>query len=142
MAVKRVTKYQLLKDAKHLKILFLTIFLLAFMGCKKEVVEVSVDAFAQLNTEVTQTQNTYNIQFTLQEYAYKEVGVRLGTSKDMLHKNLNLTLQIANLIGSNKYGAFFNSLKVNEVYYYQIYVKDSASAKEVYSDVFSFTTNP
>jgi len=132
---------QLLKAVKPLKMFLFTIFLLAFMGCKKGVVEVSVDAFAETNTEIKFTQGICNLQFTLQEYPYKEVGVKLGTNKNIWYKNEGLTRQIANQVGSNRYGVFLNSLTANTTYYYQIYVKDS-SGKEIYSDVFSFTTNP
>lgn len=118
------------------------LFLLTLVSCKKEVTEVSVDAFAQLNNEVVFVDGVYNVQFTLQQYPYKEVGVKLATNKTMFNKNTGLTQQTANEISSNRYSTFYNLLTPKTIYYYQIYVKDSASSKEVYSDVFSFTTNP
>lgn len=135
-------KYLLSKDVKRLNVFLLTTFLCLSMACKKEVTEVSVDAFAQVNNEVKYNQGVYNVLFTLQEYPYKEVGVMLGTSKGQFHQRTDLITYPANEVGSNRYGIFLNSLTAGKTYYYQIYVKDSASAKVVYSDVFSFITNP
>lgn len=121
--------------------LLFTIFLLVLMGCKKDVVEVSVDAFSDMNTEIKQVQGVRSLQFTLQEFPYKEVGVKLGTNKSKWYQKDGFTLLIANQVSSNRYGVFFNSLKASTTYYYQIYVKN-VSGKEISSDLFSFTTNP
>jgi hypothetical protein len=135
-------RYPLAEDVKRLKILFLLCLLPLLAGCKKEIVEVEIDAFAKMDTEVKNSQGIYTILFTLQEYPYKEVGLRLGTDKAMFLKGTNLTSHTANQVSANRYGVFINALKPKQIYYFQIYVKDSATAKEVYSDVSSFTTNP
>lgn len=137
-------KYQLPSRVKHLNILLLTFFLLVLAACKKEFIttEVSVDAFAQVDNEVKYAEGIYNILFTLQKYPYKEVGVMMGTSKDQFYKHKDLTTHLANEVSLNRYGIFVNSLLANKTYYYQIYVKDSASDKQIYSDLYSFTTNP
>jgi hypothetical protein len=143
LPVKRFMKYLLPWDVRLSPCFFLTAFLLSFTACKKTTItENSVDAFAQVNNEVNYQQGIYNILFTLQEYPYKEVGVRIGTSKNMFYKNTDLSYHLAYQVSLNRYGIFLNSLAGNKIYYYQIYVKDTASSKEVFSDVFSFTTNP
>ncbi len=126
---------------KGVKLLLLAI-LLVIISCKKEVVEINVDAFAQLNNEVKTNQGMYTILFTLQPYPYKEVSLKLAKSKESFHKNTNLTSFTANQVSENRYGVFVNNLNANETYYYQILVKDSSSSKEVSTDVFSFKTNP
>ncbi|RYF26202.1 MAG: hypothetical protein EOO42_02055 [Flavobacteriales bacterium] len=132
-------KFQLSRDVK----LFLfAIVIFTFTACKKEVVEVKVDAFAQLSTEVKVEKNVYNLLFTLQEYPYKEVGVRLSKDKASFFDGVGLNSLGANKVSKARYGIFVNGLSTNQVYYYQIYVKDSNTANEVYSDVFSFKTNP
>lgn len=130
-----------LKDVKSLKMLLFAICLLVLMGCKKDVVEVSVDAFSDLNAEIKQVQGVNSLQFTLQEFPYKEVGVKLGANKSKWYQKDGFTLIIANQVSSSRYGIFFNSLTPNTTYYYQIYVKN-AFGKEISSDLFSFTTNP
>jgi len=143
LTVKKSMKYQLLRNAKGCKLLLLAIFLLLLASCKKEVTtEVTVDAFAQVNSEVKYNNGIYNILFTLQEYPYKETGIRMGTGKNMFYQNKDLTTYPAYEVSSSRYGVFVNSLPANTTYYYQIYVKDSATSKVVYSDLFSFTTNP
>jgi len=142
MPINLFMKFRSIKNDKLLKTWLLTTLLMVLFACKKEVVEVTVDAFDQVNAEVKQTQGIYSIQFTLHEYPYKEVGVKLATTKSSLAKNENLVQQIAYPVSLNRYGIFLNTLTANKTYYYQIYVKDSTSPKEVYSDVFSFTTNP
>ncbi|MBC8986832.1 hypothetical protein H9X96_13725 [Pedobacter sp. N36a] len=135
-------KYPLLKGIKKLSILSLFAGVLVLTSCKKETVEVSVDAFAQLNNELKYEQGVYNVLFSLQEYPYKEIGVRVGNTKSSIHQNKDLTYYIANQVSANRYGIFLNALTRDKIYYYQIYVKDSASEKVVYSDIFSFKTNP
>ncbi len=132
---------RLLKDIKSLKMPLFAICLLLLMGCKKDIVEVSVDAFSDLNTEIKNIQGVNSLQFTLQEFPYKEVGVKLGTNKSKWYQKDGFTLIIANQVSSGRYGIFLNSLTPNTTYYYQIYVKNT-SGKEIYSDLFSFTTNP
>lgn len=134
--------YRLLKEIKRLQILLLTIMLIALTGCKKEVTEVTVDAYAQLDAKTEYKQGIYSLEFTLQDYPYQEVGVRSGTSKNAFSKNEGLTQNIANEVATHRYAVFYNTLAKNTIYYYQIYVKDATSGREVYSDVFSFTTNP
>ena len=132
---------RLLKDIKSLKMPLFAICLLLLMGCKKDIVEVSVDAFSDLNKEIKNIQGVNSLQFTLQEFPYKEVGVKLGTNKSKWYQKDGFTLIIANQVSSGRYGIFLNSLTPNTTYYYQIYVKNT-SGKEIYSDLFSFTTNP
>lgn len=137
-------KYLLSSRVKHLNLLLLMVFLLISGACKKDgkITEAPVDAFAQVDNEVKYTEGTYNILFTLQKYPYKEVGVMMGTNKDLFHQHKDLTTHLASEVSLNRYGIFVNSLLANTTYYYQIYVKDSASDKQVYSDLYSFTTNP
>ena len=143
LPVKKFMKYQSLKNVRRSLWLVLGVLLFTVMSCKKEVItEVTVDAFAQVDPQVKYNDGIYNILFTLQEYPYKETGIRMGTNKTMFYQNKGLTIYPAYQVSSNRYGAFINSLLPNTAYYYQIYVKDSASSKEVYSDLFSFTTNP
>lgn len=120
------------------------VFLLVLAACKKETITtlVSVDAFAQIDNEVKYTEGIYNILFTLQKYPYKEVGVMMGTSKDLFNTHKDLTTHLANQVSLNRYGIFVNSLLANKTYYYQIYVKDTSSDKQIYSDLYSFTTKP
>lgn len=135
-------KFQLPKVVKHFALLGFYLYMLFPIACKKEVTEVTIDAFAQLNNEVKYSQGTYNILFTLQEYSYKEVGVRIGDNKAVFANQANTTTYRANPVGLNRYGIFVNNLTAHKTYYYQIFVKDSASPKEVSSDIFSFNTNP
>lgn len=106
------------------------------------MVEKKVDAFAQLNNEVKYSQGTYNILFSLQEYPYKLVGVRMSSNKSDFNTREKLERQIANPMTQNRYGIFVNNLTPGTIYYYQIFVQDSASTREVNSDLFSFTTQP
>ena len=113
-----------------------------FAFCKKDInTEVTVDAFKQVDPEVKYNNGIYNIMFTLQEYPYKETGIRMGTEKNMFYQNKDITTYPAYQMSPNRYGVFVNSLAANATYYYQIYVKDSATSKEVYSDLFLFTTS-
>ncbi|RZM27388.1 MAG: hypothetical protein EOO88_13435 [Pedobacter sp.] len=106
------------------------------------MVETKVDAFAQPNNEVKYNQGTYTILFTLQEYPYKEVGIRMSSNKSDFNTREKLTRQISNPVSKNRYGIFVNNLNPATIYYYQIYVQDSASTREVNSAIFSFTTQP
>lgn len=136
-------KYQLLKNIRKFSVLFLVTCLCVFTSCKKDSsTEVIIDAFAQVDNEVKYDQGVYNLLFSLQEYPYKEVGIRIGISKSLFHQDKDLTNYTANMVAANRYGVFLNSLMASKIYYYQIYVKDSKSEKVVYSDVFSFKTNP
>ena len=140
--VRKFMKFQLPRVVKNFVLLGFCFLVLFQTSCKKEVTEVTIDAFAQLNNEVKYNQGTYNILFTLQEYSYKEVGVRIGTNKALFTSQTNTITFIANPVSQNRYGIFVNNLTPNKIYYYQIFVKDSASSKEVSSDIFSFNTNP
>ncbi|RYF21007.1 MAG: hypothetical protein EOO42_11380 [Flavobacteriales bacterium] len=133
-------KSLLSKDVKPFLIAF--VFSTFFFACKKEVVEVKIDAFAQLNPEIKSEKNIYNVLFTLQEYPYKEVGLRLSKNKSSFFSGNDLSNFVANEVSKARYGVFINGLASNQVYYYQIYVKDSKATIEVYSDVLSFKTNP
>ncbi|RZK04650.1 MAG: hypothetical protein EOO43_22265 [Flavobacterium sp.] len=130
------------QSSRGAKLLLFVIILFAFTSCKKETVERNIDAFAQLNTEVKADKNVYNILFSLQEYPYKEVGIKLSKNKSSFFDGIGLNNFVANKVSDNRYGVFVNGLLANQNYYYQVYVKDSNSANEVYSDVFSFKTNP
>lgn len=138
LLVRKFMKYLSLKSIRNLA-LFAS--LLVLTACKKEKTEVTVDAFAQVNKEVKYDQGVYNILFSLQEYPYKEVGVRVGSSKSLIHQDKDLTYHLAHQVTANRYGIFLNALSKDKIYYYQIYVKDSIAEKIVYSDIFSFKTN-
>ncbi|SEQ91597.1 hypothetical protein [Pedobacter rhizosphaerae] len=142
MQIKKIMKFQSKKGVKPLIFFLFFAFILSLSSCKKDGKEVIIDAFAQLNPEVKHNQGVYNIQFTLQQYPYQEVIVRLAESKTQLFQNSKLVIIQANQMSLNRYGVFINNLIGNKNYYYQILVKDSATSKEVYSDVFSFSTNP
>lgn len=131
-------RFQFTKGVSHI----LALILLLTLSCKKETIEVSVDAFSQLNTEVKSDQGVYQILFTLQPYPYSEVGVRISKSKDSFYKNTGLGNFYANKVSPERYGTFINGLDRKTTYYYQIYVKDSSGPKEVHSDVYSFQTIP
>lgn len=133
-------RYRLLNNVKRLFFLLSTALIILTAACKKKIIEVPVDAFAQVNPEVKYNQGTYKIEFSLHEYPYKEVGIKLTTNKSMLYQTKDLSQYPANQVSLNRYSVFLNNLTSAKTYYYQIYVKDSASSKEIYSDVFSFIT--
>jgi hypothetical protein len=112
-----------------------------FASCKKEVVIVDVDAFAALNTTVSLDENVYKFMFSLEEYPYQEVGVKLSSIKSTLNEQGG-NVQIAIPVGHKRYGVFYDALVRNTVYYYQIYVVDQATSQRIHSDVYSFKTNP
>jgi len=129
------------KRTNRLSAWALVFFLLFSISCKKEVIEVNVDAYAQLAAQVDYTNGAYKLQFSLGDYPYKEVGVRLSAVKSMFQQTDGLNKQIAVEVAANRYAVFYDTLIKETTYYYQIYVIDPASAKTVYSDVYSFTTN-
>ncbi|MGM9477195.1 hypothetical protein ACS5PU_12220 [Pedobacter sp. GSP4] len=135
-------KYQLPKAVKSLSVLLLTIFIILTGACKKQIIEVPVDAFDQVNPELKYVQGAYKIEFSLHQYPYKEVGIKLTTNKSSLYQNKDIVRYTANEVSLNRYGVFLNNMAASKTYYYQIYVKDAASSKEVYSDVYSFITTP
>lgn len=123
------------------KLLLAALMPLLLLSCRKETIEVPIDAFAQLDTELRYDEEIYTLLFTLQEYPYKEVGLRLSLDKNSFYKEKGITHYPVYLVSKNRYGVFLNSLKAETAYYYQLYVKDSVSSKEVYSDVFSFSVS-
>lgn len=136
-------RYPLKKGTKACYLLLLLISLLTLDSCKKEVmVEKKVDAFDQLDNEVKHSEGIYNILFSLQEYPYKQVGIRMSINKNDFNTREKLARQIANPVAQNRYGIFVNNLSPGTTYYYQIYVQDSAGTTEVNSDLFSFITQP
>jgi len=112
------------------------------LSCKKEGELITVDAFAQLAEKVTYHQETYAISFSLQDYPYESVQVRLGDNKSAFKSGTGLKLIGAVLVSKGRYGVFLNDLITSTKYYYQILVKDGQSEKVVHSDIYSFTTNP
>jgi hypothetical protein len=134
-------KYLFPKGFNHFKLVSICLLLILSSACKKEVTEVKVDPFVQLETQVESNQGIYEIRFSLQDYDYNEVGVKMGTNKTMFFQNKDLSQLKANLSSLKRYSVFTNSLSGSTTYYYQIYVKD-ASDKEVLSDLYAFTTTP
>jgi hypothetical protein len=121
---------------------WLLVFILVFsISCKKEITQVNVDAYAKIDAQVDLTDGVYKVQFSLSDYPYKEVGVRLSSVKSMFQQTEGLNQQIGFEIAANRYAVLYSNLVKETTYYYQIYVIDSASSKTVYSDVYSFTTN-
>jgi 5-hydroxyisourate hydrolase-like protein (transthyretin family) len=129
------------KRTNRLNAWALVFFLFFSTSCKKEVIEVNVDAYAQLAAHVDFTSGVYKLQFSLGDYPYKEVGVRLSSVKSIFQQTDGLNKQIAVEVAANRYAVFYDTLVKETTYYYQIYVIDPASAKTVYSDVYSFATN-
>lgn len=111
-------------------------------SCKKQVTEVPVDAFSDLNTLIEHREDNYLLLFTLQEYPYLEVGVRLSADRNAFYKNTGLVNYLSYPVSKNRYGVFLDTIEEGKTYYYQIYVKDSQSPKEAYSDVYSFKATP
>jgi hypothetical protein len=119
----------------------LVVFVLLSISCKKEVTQVNVDAYAQIDAKIDFTDGVYKLQFSLSDYPYREVGVRLSSVKSMFQQTEGLNQQVGFEIAANRYAVLYGDLIKETTYYYQIYVIDSASSKTVYSDVYSFTTN-
>lgn len=134
-------RFQLLKAGKGLLNLLLALLMLAVISCKKETVEVTVDAFSQLNTEVKTDQDAFRLLFTLQPYPYAETGVRIGLDKNSFYHGTGLTYHRANPVSNNRFSVFLDPAYADKDFFYQIYVKDANSSKEIYSDVFSFRSN-
>ena len=138
LQAEKFMRYQLIKNANLLALMLLLCF-----SCKKETnVEILIDAFNNLDTEVTNADGIYTIRFTLEEYAYKEVGLKIALDKSMIFKNTSIVNQPTYQVSKNRYGTFINNLQASKTYYYQIYVKDTQGTKEVVSDIFSFKTTP
>ena len=132
--------YLSLRDVRRLLLPLIAIFLI-FSSCKKQTNEVIIDAFANINPDIKYTNGVYNLQFTLQEFPYDEVILKLTDLKANFYKNTNLTLTKAYQVSPNRYGIFINLPPISKTYYYQIQVKD-ISGKIVNSDIYTFTTNP
>lgn len=135
-------KSPLTKAVRNGRAIYVLFFLLVLASCKKQPVEVTIDAFAQVNPEVSYTNDAYNIQFTLQEFPYTEVIVKVAESKAMIIQNAQKIQINAYQMSLNRYGVFINNLTPNKTYFYQILVKDANTSREAYSDVYSFSTNP
>lgn len=131
-------KLQLKRAGKGFTSLFAAMLMMAFISCKKEVIEVTVDAFAQLNTEVKKDGDALMLAFTLQPYPYQETGVRTGADKSAFYQGTALTYHKANAVSSNRYAIYLDPAFADQDFFYQIYVKDAKSSKEIYSDVFSY----
>jgi hypothetical protein len=130
------------KNLSQYRHLLIIIVLLQLFSCKKEVVEVNVDAYSNLAPDVKFEQGVYTLKFTLQDYPYQEVGVRLSSDKGLFAKEEATNKQIAVEISADRYAVFYDSLVNNNTYFYQIYVKDPVTSRLVYSDVLFFNTNP
>jgi hypothetical protein len=104
--------------------------------------KVNVDAYSNLAPDVKFEQGVYTLKFTLQDYPYQEVGVRLSSDKGLFAKEEATNKQIAVEISADRYAVFYDSLVNNNTYFYQIYVKDPVTSRLVYSDVLFFNTNP
>lgn len=138
LPVEKFMRYLLKKNVNILALVMLLCF-----SCKKEEnVEIYVDAFKKLDTEVLNKDGVYNILFTLQEYPYDEIGLRISSDKGSFFKNKDIVKQPAYQVNKNRYGTFINNLQSDRTYYYQIYVRDIRTSKEVLSDIFSFKTAP
>ena len=131
-------RFQLKRAASGFPYLLAAMLIFGFISCKKETVEVIVDAFAQLNTEVKKEGDVLTLLFTLQPYPYAETGVRTGPDKSAFYKGTGLTYHKANAVSNNRYGIYLDAASAAKDIYYQIYVKDAKSSKEIYSDLFSF----
>jgi len=115
--------------------------LVLFSSCKKQIVEVPIDAFLDLKNEVKFEDGSYTVSFTLQEYPYKEVGLWMNANRNSFHTGSDLTYCPTHTVAKNQYRSYLNVLEPNKTYYYQIFVKDPISSQSVYSEVFSFKTN-
>lgn len=102
---------------------------------------MNVDAFAKLDAKLEFDEDVYQLQFSLQDYPYKEAGVRLSSIKSMFQQIQGINTQTAVQISDNRYAVYYDTLVEGTTYYYQIYVIDPVSAKTVYSDIYSFTTS-
>jgi hypothetical protein len=143
MQVSRIKEFMssLLKKVIKPKFWLLSLMLVSFISCKKEVIQVNVDAFEKIDPQVESTKGVYALRFSLPDYPYQEVGVRLSAVKSLFWQTEGLNKQVAVEIAANKYAVYYNTLVAETTYYYQLYVVDPASAKTVYSDVYSFTTS-
>ncbi|NEU09324.1 hypothetical protein GZH53_13450 [Flavihumibacter sp. R14] len=121
--------------------LFLALLMLGFISCKKEVIEVRVDAYAQLDIEVKHQEDVFALLFTLQPFPYEEIGVRIGADKASFYQGTGLIYHRAYPVSNDRFGIFLDSAHADKDFFYQIYVKEAKSSKEIYSDVFSFRSN-
>lgn len=120
---------------------FFCIFLFLFSGCKKETREVLVDAFKDLQFEISKKEQVYQLSFTLQPFNYSDYGIIFSTDKQSLFTGINVLQFEGYPIQKNRYGLFINSLEENKTYYYRIFVRNSSTSDRIFSDVFTFTTN-
>lgn len=144
MQVSRIKEFMsslLSKKVIKPKVWLLSLMLLSFMSCKKEVIQKNVDAYEKIDAQVESTKGVYALRFSLPDYPYQEVGVRLSSVKSMFQQTAGLNKQVAVEIAADRYAVYYDRLLAETTYYYQLYVVDPASSKTVYSDVFSFTTS-
>lgn len=141
--VVRFMKFQLLKISGLMKKLMFFCFIILICSCKKEIIEIEVDAFKNLQQEVKMLDNgTYRISFVLQDFDYDDYGLKLTSDKNNFFKGINLVNYSIYPLENKRFGSFVNSLEKKKTYYYQIFVKGNSSSKEVNSEVYSFTTEP
>ena len=131
-------RFQLRRAGKGFINLLAVLLMFGFISCKKETIEVTVDAFAQLNTELKKEGDVFMLLFTLQPYPYQETGVRTGPNKSSFYQGTALFYHKANAVSNNRYAIYLDPANADKDFFYQIYVKDAKSSKEIYSDVFSY----
>lgn len=132
-------RYQLTKYI-HQSLIFIGVLVLGLSSCDKEVVEQEIDAFNSLNSEVSYSKGQYILQFSLADFNYKSVQVKLGTSlNDLRDGGLGAHYQ-AYSSDKNRYIVFFNPLTSNRTYHYQIIVEDQQK-RFVNSDNYKFKTD-
>jgi hypothetical protein len=135
-------KYPLPRKDKTIYIFILLISVILSTSCKKEITEILINPFENLNTLVNHENGVYQISFTLEKYPYDKYFLKLSSDKNSFYKNINIKEYPAYALNSSRYSTYINLLEPDKIYYYQIVVVDSKSTKEIYSDVFSFKTEP
>lgn len=126
--------------AKSLLIFIACVVLL--LSCKKETKEITVDAFKDIQFSILQREKTYQLSFTLQPFTYYDYGIRISADKGSLFTGSKVEEYAAYPIDKDRYGLFINTLGANKVYFYQIFVRSSSTSNRIFSDVYSFSTNP
>lgn len=133
-------KYQSLKKGKVTSLFIFFLYVIFSTSCKKEIIEILIDPFENLNTVVNHDNGIYQISFTLESYPYSNTFIRMSTDKNSFYNNINIKEYPVYVLNSNRFSAYTNLLQPDKTYYYQIVVIDNKSTKEIYSDVFSFKT--
>lgn len=120
----------------------LSIAVFHLSSCKKEIVEVPVNPFIDLKAEVMYEDGAYTISYHLQDYPYKEVGLMLTLDRNAFFNRFDLYSCPTYETAKGRFKSYLNDLRPNTTYYYQVYVKDSRSTKEAYSEIYTFKTTP